>query len=75
MATRILTPAVAASVRAEMARKNLSQRALAEVLGITQSAVSARLRGAVAFDVDELGAVASALDIPIQDLIPQEAAS
>lgn len=71
------TPAqrIGANVRAEMARRGVSQTALAEQLGITQTAVSTRLRGKVAFNVDELAAVAAALDVPIGALLAEEPAT
>lgn len=69
--------AVGANVRAEMARRGMMQQELATTIGLSQPGLSKRLRGAVAFDVDELAAVATALDIAPADLWPteQEAAS
>lgn len=69
------TPAqrIGANVRAEMARRGVSQTALAERLGMTQTAVSTRLRGKVAFNVDELAAVAEALEIPVARLMAEPA--
>lgn len=46
-----------------MARIRMTQTALAGVLGLPQSAVSNRLRGKVAFSVDELETVAGALGV------------
>ena len=65
---------VAATVRAEVARRRVTQGALAEVLGMSQAAVSRRLSGAVAFDVEELSVVAAHLGGPVERLIPQDAA-
>lgn len=58
-----LTDRVAAEVRAGMARSRMTQTDLAEVLGLTQSVVSKRLRGKIAFSVDELEKVADALGV------------
>lgn len=60
---------VGATVRAELARAGKSQTDLAVVLGVTQTAVSKRLRGVTPFDVNELAAVAAALDLDISVLI------
>lgn len=62
--------AVAANVRAEMARSRVSQSAIAKHLGIGQTAVSRRLTGDVAFDVNEVAAIAAFLDVPLATLMP-----
>lgn len=61
------------NVKAEMARKGVNQTALAVALGISQPQVSARLRGVVPFDVNELHAVAAFLGVPIATLLPAPA--
>lgn len=64
---------VAAEVRAEMARQEISQQALADRLGWQQSRLSRRLTGgktAVPFTVAELGAVAAALGVPVAHFLP-----
>lgn len=69
---------VAANVRAEMAFANISGRQLAEKLRVSQPALSRRLRGETAFDVTELAAIATALDVPLSVLVadqPRQAAS
>jgi transcriptional regulator with XRE-family HTH domain len=58
-----LTETVAAEVRAHMARVRLNQTQLADALGLTQSSVSKRLRGVVAFNTDELAKVAGVLGV------------
>lgn len=63
------TAVVGANVKAEMARRGVSQTTLAAVLGVTQPQVSARLRGVVAFNVNELHAVADFLGVPIEALL------
>lgn len=54
---------VAANIRAEMARRRATQGALAAALGVTQQAVSRRLRGDVEFTVTELQIVAETLGV------------
>lgn len=46
-----------------MARVRMTQTELAEILGLTQSTVSKRLLGKIAFSVDELETVAAALGV------------
>lgn len=60
---------VGATVRAELARAGKSQTDLAAVLGVTQTAISKRLRGVTPFDVNELAKVAVALGIDMSVLI------
>lgn len=67
--------AVAAEVRAEMARQGVSQTALAERLGWPQPRLSRRLtdgKTAVPFEVAELVAVADALDVPVIQFLPAD---
>lgn len=60
-----LTATVAAEVRAEMARQRRSQREVADALGVSNTYVWRRLVGEVAFDLDELEAVAAYLAKPV----------
>lgn len=60
---------VGANVRAELARAGKTQIWLADVLQMKQQSVSDRLRGVVAFDVNELTQVASALGVPVAVLL------
>ena len=60
---------VAANVRAEMARQRKRQADLGEMLGLTQGAVSKRMSGTVALDVDELGKIASFLGVDVSALL------
>lgn len=69
--TNTASRTVADNVRAEMARRKMSQRALAAALGKPQPFVYRRLSGRVAFDVDELAQVAQLLDIDARDLLPR----
>lgn len=65
-----LRSAVAANVRAELARRRLRQADVAAALGMTTSALSRRLTGETPFDVDELEALAAHLELPITGLLP-----
>ncbi|MEN4419798.1 helix-turn-helix transcriptional regulator [Mycobacteroides chelonae] len=68
-----MTQVVAANVRAEMARGGWNQSKLAPALKMSQQALSERLRGRVAFDVNEIGAIASVLGVRVSVLMPTEA--
>ena len=70
-----ITTKVAANVRAEMGRAGVSQAELASVLGLSQAAVSKRLRGSTRWRVDELAATASHLGVPLAVLLPSEVAA
>ena len=61
--------AVARNVRAEMARRSVTQAQLADVLGLRTSAVSRRIMAETPFDVDELILIARYLDVSIPDLL------
>lgn len=67
--TQTTAEQVGANVRAEMARAGLSQAALAAILGLSQPAISKRLRGIQAFDVDEVARAAEALGIDVASLM------
>ena len=67
--TQTPTAQTGANVRAEMARRGVSQTAMASHLGLGQSALSKRLRGVIAFDINELTAIAQHLDVPLDTLI------
>jgi len=57
-------------IRALMGRHRMSQKRLGETLGMSQPTMSARMRGEVTFNLDELEAVAATFDVPITDLLP-----
>lgn len=59
-----------ANIRAEMARRGVSQVELSTQLDLSQSQLSKRLRGDVPLDVDELVKIAEALDVPLSVLLP-----
>ena len=66
------TPSAAtgANVRAEMARRQITQMELARQLGLSQAAISARIKGRTPFDINELTAIARVLDVPLDALLP-----
>ena len=69
------TAQTGANVRAEIARRGMTQAAISECIGVSQSQLSKRLQGRIPFNVNELAAIASALDVPLSDLIPREPAA
>ena len=60
-----MTVRVAGAVRAEMARADVSARAVAIRIGWSHTALNRRLNATVPFRVDELDLIATALDIPV----------
>jgi transcriptional regulator with XRE-family HTH domain len=62
---------VGANIRAEMARRGISQAALALKLGKSQAAVSARLRGITPVDVNELDVIAGHLGVDPASLLTE----
>ena len=63
------THRIAGNVRAEVARRRVSQAAIAEHLGLSQPGVSRRLRGVTAFSAAELVAVAELLGVTAASLL------
>lgn len=61
--------AIAANVRVELARANVSGVQMATKIGLPTSTFSRRMAGDVSFDAEELAAVASVLDIPTDVLL------
>lgn len=55
-------------IRGLMAKQRKSQIDLARVLGIAPAGVSRRLQGKVPLDINELGAIAEWLGVPITQL-------
>ncbi|PZM88675.1 MAG: hypothetical protein DIU79_16490 [Actinobacteria bacterium] len=62
--------AIAAEVRAALARHQKTQRDLAAVLGMAQPAAWARLTANRSFRAEEIAAIAEWLDVSVSDLIP-----
>lgn len=69
--TAPLTQTVASGVRAEMARRGMSQQTLADLAGITQQTLSRRIRveNPSPFDTDELDRIAAALGVSVEQLM------
>lgn len=61
--------AIAAEVRAELARREMSQRELGEILDLPQSAVNLRLKGTRPFKGEELVALAAAWNVPVEQFL------
>lgn len=56
---------IAANVRAELARHDVTQIQIAELLGLTGAAVSRRMRGETPFRDNELARIAEHLGVSI----------
>lgn len=52
-------------------RKGITQTELSDATGISQSQISKQMRGTRDINIDELGVIADALDIPLVSLIQQ----
>lgn len=63
------------NVRAEMARRRVPQIEVAQLLGLSQTAVSRRLNGGTDFSVRELIAVAGLLGVPASTLLGEDVAA
>ena len=59
---------VSARLRELLAARGISEVELARRMGFTQSYVSRRMRGEVAWDVDDLNRIAGHLGVPVADL-------
>jgi transcriptional regulator with XRE-family HTH domain len=66
-----LNNTIAAEVRAELGRRNLSQAQLAVRLGWTQVRLSRRLRSVSDFSTAELEQISDALGVPIAHLLAE----
>lgn len=75
MNTPLLSPpvtmreAIAAEIRAQMGRRNIRQRHLADALGRHQQWLSRRLNGEVTFSIDDLEAICLVLNISVRELV------
>lgn len=68
---RIDRATVAGEVRANLARQGKTQGWLAQQIKITPATLSRRLSLRSSFSLDELSAIATALDIPLAVLLPE----
>lgn len=64
--TDSLAHAVAAEIRAEMARQQRQQTDLGEFLGVKQPTISRKLAGKTEFRIDELEKIAEFLGVPVK---------
>lgn len=62
--------AIAAEVRAEVARRQKSQREIGEILGLPQPSVQLRLKGERPFRAEELVLLAEAFGVSVGHFIP-----
>jgi predicted XRE-type DNA-binding protein len=62
---------VVSNVSAEMGRRRVTQKRMAQWLGISQAAASDRLNGKTAFTLDELDVLCERLEVPISVLIQE----
>lgn len=60
---------IGANVRAELARRSITQAQLAEHLGLGNASMSGRINGAIALDVNELDKIARFLGLTPADLL------
>lgn len=70
-----LSAQIGPTVRAELARRGLTQADLSNQLGISGAGVSNRMTGITAWDINELDTVARYLDLPLTALLPTEASA
>lgn len=68
----LLRERVAEEVRALLARKMMTGADLAVAIGRSPMYVSRRIRGEVAFDLDDMQRLSEALDVPLISLLPTE---
>ena len=69
----LATVRVADNIRAEMARKRVTQQAAADALRMSQPAFSARMSGKTPLDVNELFAIADLLAVDPAALLKESA--
>lgn len=63
------TRTVAANTRAEIARVGSGVQSLAEKIGLNRVTLGRRLSGQLPFTIDEIVAIARALDVPLETLL------
>lgn len=61
-------------LRAEMARVSMSQKDLAQILGLSTAAANRRMLGTVSFRLDELNTIAKHLGVQVDQLIGETSA-
>jgi transcriptional regulator with XRE-family HTH domain len=68
-AVRLRVLSVLANIRAEVARQGARQQDLAGAVGLSQQGLSRRLKGHQPLKIDELVAIAEALQVPLLELM------
>ena len=66
---RPLTERVAEEVRALMGRYDVTQMQMVDVLRVSQTGVSKRLRGIIPFDANEIGVLAKFFEVDAAELV------
>lgn len=66
---------VAARIRAERARKSLSQEELAHRCGLSRMHIGSIERGTTACSINSLAQIAVALGVPVRELLPEKISS
>lgn len=66
-----LSEIVAAEIRAEMGRQRYTGRRLAMRLGWPPMYLSRRLSGRTSFDLNDVDAIARALEVPVTSFFPE----
>jgi transcriptional regulator with XRE-family HTH domain len=69
----LLRERVAEEVRVLLARKMMTGADLAAAIGRSPMYVSRRIRGEVAFDIDDMQRLAEVFDVEVLDLLPKKA--
>lgn len=69
MSDEDLARAVGAEVRRLVEERGLSGNKLAKEAGLEQTSVAAKLRGAVAFSLRDLAAIAPVLGVKVEEII------
>lgn len=67
---RVTSKDVAEQIRREMGARKVSNAELARRIGMTPMATYRRTSGKCSTSVEELIAIAEAMDMPVEDLIP-----
>ena len=69
MTAEQLSAAVSAVVRRLLEERDMSGNQLAKASGVEQTSIARKLRGARAFDLDDLAAIAPVLEVKVADII------
>lgn len=67
-----MNTSIAEELRAFLARRRISGRQLAAMLGWAPQYLSRRMTGQIPFTMGELYLISQVLDIPLQSLLPAE---